>query len=281
VQKFTRAITREIELGGERLALTFTEQGLTVRPVGSRRPPREVSWPALLSAVVSSEGAEPGPEQVAATVQVLKGGGRGAQPRPPVAESAPAPAAHRETPAPPEKPAERPPAPPASDASSLLGRLAHWLGQHRRRFLEGLGPGATPHQLQALETALGHALPDDLRELLAWHNGQDDETVGRFREHWFLMGTHEIQAAWQELTGSSTAGWKREWIPFLEDDRGNYVFLDTSQPGGAVREYWEQNPDRPTVAPSLAAWLQEFVGAVERGGYAEDPERGLFVRKEE
>ena len=35
MQKFTRAITREIEVGGERLALTFTEQGMSVRPVGS------------------------------------------------------------------------------------------------------------------------------------------------------------------------------------------------------------------------------------------------------
>jgi len=36
VQKFTRPITREVEIGSERLAFTFGEQGIAVRPVGSR-----------------------------------------------------------------------------------------------------------------------------------------------------------------------------------------------------------------------------------------------------
>jgi cell wall assembly regulator SMI1 len=271
VQKFTRPITREIELGGERLALTFTEQGLSVRPVGSRRPPREVTWAALLHAVAGGP-AEPGAEQLQAAVQALKGG----RPAPAPAQAAPTPA----TP-PPPAPVERPAPPPATDAASLLGRLAHWLGQHRRRFLEGLGPGATPDQLAALQQALGIPLPDDLRELLAWHNGQDDVSVGCFREHWYLMSTQEIEAAWRELTANPASSWQHGWVPFLEDDRGNYVFLDTSQPGGTVREYWEKNPDRPTVAPSLAAWVQEFVTAVERGAYELDPERGLFVQRQE
>jgi cell wall assembly regulator SMI1 len=261
VQKFTRPITREIELGGERLALTFSEQGMSVRPVGSRKPPREVSWPALLTAAVAA-GGEPGAEQLQAAVRALKGGGSSSKPA-----------------APPPPESEPPPAPPASDVASQLGRLAHWLGQHRRRYLEGLGPGATADQLGALQNALGVPLPDDLRELLAWHNSQDDEDAGTFRDHWYLMGTSEIESAWRELTGQPESGWKREWVPFLEDDRGNYVFLDTSHPGGSVREYWETNPERPTAAPSLAAWLQEFVAAVERGEYAQDAERGLFVRR--
>jgi cell wall assembly regulator SMI1 len=168
---------------------------------------------------------------------------------------------------------------PTVDMPTLLGRLAHWMGQHRRRFLEGLAPGATSEQLAALHGALGVPLPDDLRELLAWHNGQDDESAGSFEGHWYLMNTHEIESAWRELTAHAERGWRREWIPFLEDDRGNYVFLDTSHPGGTVREAWERNPEQPTVAPSLAAWLQDFVDAVERGQYAQDPERGLFLRR--
>jgi cell wall assembly regulator SMI1 len=277
VQKFTRPITREIELGGERLALTLSEQGLSVRPVGSRKPPHEVSWASLLVAAVAGEGTAPGLEQVQAAVQALKEGSR---PAPTAAPPAPAPpAGHAAAPAPPAA-AARPPAPPASDVSSLLGRLAHWLGQHRRRYLEGLGAGATAEQLTGLQNALGLSLPDDLRELLAWHNGQDDAEAGCFREHWYLMSTPEIESAWRELTGAAASGWQRAWVPFLEDDRGNYVFLDTSQPGGTVREYWERNPERPTVAPSLAAWLRDFIAAVERGEYAQDPERGLFVRRQ-
>ena len=281
MQKFTRPITREIELGGERLALTFTAEGISVRPVGSRRPPREMSWAVLLQALASESGPGPGPgpEQVSAAVAALKSGGgrpaaaRAAAPEPPSPrEDAPAPAA-------PHTHAGPPAAGNPVDMPTLLGRLAHWLGQHHRRYLEGLAPGATSEQLASLQNTLGVPLPDDLRELLAWHNGQDDESAGAFEGHWYLMSTHEIESAWRELTGNAERGWRREWVPFLEDDRGNYVFLDASHPGGSVRESWERNPEQPTVAPSLAAWLQDFVGAVERGEYAHDPERGVFMRR--
>jgi cell wall assembly regulator SMI1 len=44
MQKFTRALTREVELHGERYAVTLSEQGVSLRPVGSRKPPQEASW---------------------------------------------------------------------------------------------------------------------------------------------------------------------------------------------------------------------------------------------
>ncbi|MGL4553995.1 MAG: SMI1/KNR4 family protein [Gemmataceae bacterium] len=50
MQKFTRALTREVEIGGERMAVTLSEQGVAIRPVGSRKPPTEVTWDAVLAA---------------------------------------------------------------------------------------------------------------------------------------------------------------------------------------------------------------------------------------
>jgi hypothetical protein len=65
VQKFTRPLTREIELASGRLALTFTEQGIAVRPVGSRKPPWEVTWERILTHVTSTHDA-------AAALEALK-----------------------------------------------------------------------------------------------------------------------------------------------------------------------------------------------------------------
>jgi cell wall assembly regulator SMI1 len=161
----------------------------------------------------------------------------------------------------------------------LLGRLDRWLAEHRGGYREGLNHGADDARLHALQNALGVPLPDDLRKFLAWRNGQDEEGTGRFEESWFLMGTDDIEAAWRELTGNAESGWQRAWIPFLEDGRGNFIFGDTSQPGAPVRVYREQDPERPILAPSLAAWLEQFVTAVEHGEYVEDPERGLFMRR--
>jgi hypothetical protein len=75
VQKFTRPITREIEFSGLRLAVTFGEQGITVRPVGSRRPPREISWAAFLTYLTgptASAGHQPTPDEMAAAANAFK-----------------------------------------------------------------------------------------------------------------------------------------------------------------------------------------------------------------
>jgi len=75
VQKFTRPITREIEFSGLRLAVTFGEQGIGVRPVGSRKPPREISWPAFLAYLTGPSahlGQEPTPEEITAAADSFK-----------------------------------------------------------------------------------------------------------------------------------------------------------------------------------------------------------------
>ena len=83
MQKFTRPITREIEVGGERLALTFSEQGIAVRPVGSRKPPKEITWAGVLTHMVDpSAGTPPSPEQLSAAVEQLRGPGAKPAPKP-------------------------------------------------------------------------------------------------------------------------------------------------------------------------------------------------------
>ena len=84
MQKFTRALTREIELAGERLALTLSETGIAVRPVGSRKPPREISWASVLCDLAGKSlpaGREPSPEELAEAVQHLRSAA--AAPHPP------------------------------------------------------------------------------------------------------------------------------------------------------------------------------------------------------
>src|SRR5436190_22152154 len=107
MQQFTRPITREIEVAGERLAVTFSAAGMSVRPVGSRKPPVEMTWADFLRALAQSvsQPAHPvTPEDLAAAVALLKKGvAQAAQPAP--AESPPsreAPSAERKSTAPPD-----------------------------------------------------------------------------------------------------------------------------------------------------------------------------------
>jgi cell wall assembly regulator SMI1 len=157
----------------------------------------------------------------------------------------------------------------------LLDRLERWLKKHRRRFVKGLNPGATPEELKAL----GDKAPPELRELLAWRNGQDSGFVGKFEQDWLLMSCEQIVEAKRYLEEDAALGWKKEWVPFLDDDQGDYVCLDTAKSPAPVREFWMGQPELPPVASALAEWLEKIVTALEAGEYEEDPERGTFYRK--
>ena len=92
MQKFTRPLTREVELAGGRLAFTFSEQGIAVRNVGSRKPPWEASWGALLLYITGHGGGPtetPSNEQIAAAIESMR---KGDAPKPATPhEPAPAP----------------------------------------------------------------------------------------------------------------------------------------------------------------------------------------------
>jgi cell wall assembly regulator SMI1 len=260
VQEFTRPITREIQLADERLALTFSDKGISVRIVGTRKPPRELSWASLFCRLMPA-GAEPKPEEIAAALKALKAGTP-----PPAATAAKTPEATVSTTAP-------------SDASTLLARLGKWFTEHRPRYAKGLRPGADPAKLEALRARLGMELPPELRALLTWHDGQGTDFTGSFEQSWALMSADRIGAGRQEMLTDAASGWQPAWVPFLEDGRDNFLFLDTSRPGNPVRSYWQGNHEQAVAAPSLTAWLQDFVTTVEHGGYVEDPERGDFLRR--
>lgn len=89
MQKFTRPLTREIAFAGERLGVTLSEAGLSVRPVGARKPPHEISWEALLTLMTKGQaGHHPSAEDLSAALAHIKAGGTAAP------KEAPAPASH-------------------------------------------------------------------------------------------------------------------------------------------------------------------------------------------
>jgi cell wall assembly regulator SMI1 len=158
----------------------------------------------------------------------------------------------------------------------LLTRLETWLAKHRPRFLAGLNPGASAAELKTFEKELGRPVPAALWLLLAWHNGQREDFIGKFEEDWQLMKADSVAAAKRELDAEpAAAGWKRSWVPFLENDAGDYLFVDDQ---GKVGEFLLGNKEHPVVAESLQQWLTAFVDAVEKGHYREEEERGRFMR---
>jgi cell wall assembly regulator SMI1 len=160
----------------------------------------------------------------------------------------------------------------------LLTRLDAWFRKHRARYAKNLQPGASSAELDALAKAIGRPLPASLRTWLGWHNGQGDDYAGYFVDHWLPISASAIAAAKADLDAVGLEhGWNKQWLPFLDDDGGNFVVLDLAQPEPPVKAFWmDAQPE--TWAASLEAWVAQFVTAVEAGQFSEDPERGTFQR---
>jgi cell wall assembly regulator SMI1 len=305
MQQFTRSLTREIEVGGERLAITLSKEGLSVRPVGGRRPPHTMSWQACLHSCVTGVGREPSAEEIQQALEAIKKGGpksadTGTAPEktPASEQSSPAsdqasaalhtPANSAATPASPaseqSSSASHTSAPAASAAMGdkipvLLARLDQWINHHRHRFQKALRPGASTAECDELSAALGKPLPAELRSLLTWHNGQNADVPSSFEQSWSLMSSQDIAEAKKELDAQPHEGWNKDWVPFLEDESGDYRCLDLSKAGCPVLDCWRGRADHPVVAPSLSAWLADFVHGLENNAYAEDAERGTLARR--
>jgi cell wall assembly regulator SMI1 len=162
--------------------------------------------------------------------------------------------------------------------TAILTRLDKWLTESRPKFRKSLQPGASASDLGALGKSLGKPVPSGLAALLSWHNGQGEDYAGYFIEHWLLMSAAKIAAAKADLDAvGGEYGWNKDWLPFLDDDGGNFIVLDLSQSNPPMLAYW-MGEKAEKLAPSLDAWLTDFVTAVEAGKYHEDPERGTFSR---
>lgn len=122
------------------------------------------------------------------------------------------------------------------DLQLILNRLEKWLQKHRAHYWKMLLPGASRAELDFLRKSIAPPLPEELRTLLAWHNGQSADFIGGFEANWQLMSTRTIAVETMLLLDpEAQSGWERSWIPFLNDDAGNYVCIDASQAGFPLR----------------------------------------------
>ena len=64
------------------------------------------------------------------------------------------------------------------------------------------------------------------------------------------------------MRGGGAGGWQPAWIPVFEDG-GSYLCVDSGEADGAVRAFRPGQAEQPVVAPSLEAWLHDFVSAAE------------------
>lgn len=76
-----------------------------------------------------------------------------------------------------------------------------------------LNPPASDADLDHIESVMGCKLPEELKTLWSWHNGESSNNFIWY--HRFLPVSESVQH-YQELTSSSWSSWPKNWIPVFE-----------------------------------------------------------------
>jgi len=128
-----------------------------------------------------------------------------------------------------------------------------------------LQPGASQEDLDLVAQLFNVTLPSGFRDLYAWRNGQAPDSADSFAGNRTLMSLAEItavKAGLDELIGTL---WQRDWIPFLDDGRGNYTVIDLSPEGrGRLLNFYHQDGFRKVVNSSIEEWIEELADSMNR-----------------
>jgi len=133
--------------------------------------------------------------------------------------------------------------PPPPPVSHSWKRIDRWMEDNYEELFENIGPGATINDVNALEHELDCTLPQDVRESLQLHDGQ--ERGGMPTGVVFscmLLDCEEIVQEWQN--------WR------------------------TVNEAYFSNESRPTVFPAPQAPLKAFAGSSSSAAAAPQPPAG-------
>jgi cell wall assembly regulator SMI1 len=163
--------------------------------------------------------------------------------------------------------------------------VERWLSAHAPKVLAHLPKGASESDLAHAEKFMRLALPRDLRESLAIHDG-NARTFILYGPNESVFGTllslHEIVLAWRSLKslfagrkagsakGVKPFWWHRKWVPALGgfgDHTG--IDLDPDRGGklGQVFDWAHDGGVLGVVAPSYGALFARFVRELKEGRY--------------
>ena len=176
--------------------------------------------------------------------------------------------------------------------SELISRLDTWMKSNRKKFYANLKPGAPPEKIDAFEKELGHTLPETLRALLLWRNGERDGGPSeRFIDNYSLMSIEEIASAWRTTKKLKDAGefddehaWHNEWVPFVANGGGDHLCVglagigddEEEREAGQVIEYWHADSDRTVKFASIDVLFEKLLYALEHGEWSIEDD-GFFA----
>ncbi|MEU6019472.1 SMI1/KNR4 family protein [Streptomyces sp. NPDC047515] len=168
----------------------------------------------------------------------------------------------------------------AAQVTAAWDRIRTWLRKHVPASYATLQPGASPEELDEVETVVGMSLPVGLQALWMCNNGSggpmvwgdpEEEVVARA----FLpQGDTFVSAAAAKplyLFNTSMEFYDRAWIPFAAYDPDGFTGLFVNAAPGDFHwrvGHWNHKDQTVPEGPLLSVWLKEAATALEQGQWA-------------
>jgi len=172
-----------------------------------------------------------------------------------------------------------------TDVAEYWADIERWLLIHAPAAIPLLPPGASATVMDAAENRLGFALPYEVRDFLAVHDGSGglwlhdrgefmslDSILSSWNLDFDLWGDGNNDE-WANPHGPIKKHWfNRKWLPIVDARTGDYVCVDLDPPVGGeegqlIAWYHDGGP-RDVLASSFGGLLNEFVTELAGGRYA-------------
>ncbi|MFF9346755.1 SMI1/KNR4 family protein [Streptomyces sp. NPDC014734] len=170
-----------------------------------------------------------------------------------------------------------------SAVRSAWTRIDNWLRAHATVSYENLAPPADPREIEEAETAMGLALPDELLQSLACHNGLRSEDMtfpgGTPRSIAEIVSFRQLSMDIPRRGESAPRGqappadgkepwWDPQWIPWAHSN-GDAQVIDMREgpdQGRVGIQRHDGSGDFSRSWPSLSAYLEAVADVLEQGG---------------
>jgi hypothetical protein len=151
--------------------------------------------------------------------------------------------------------------------TQTLDSIAAWHQEHHPRSAQALQAPIKPTKLAKLASELPFELPPELKELYAWHNGQDRNApfFGSYTFFPFEEALEEYELAIENAQEQSL-DWKTSLFPIF-GFQGDYFLLDCASQPAPVYMYHSQVEGIPCWYENLKKMLLTVATCFQEGAY--------------
>ncbi|KOY86331.1 benzoate transporter [bacterium 336/3] len=149
---------------------------------------------------------------------------------------------------------------------SVLEKLEAHLSLKRTEFYNKLQLGIETSQIEKIEKLFQKNLPEDLKKLYLWKNGQPEKLYETFVNNSMMIPLEKSLEIAQNLTAmigkdfDRENWWNKDWIPLFHNGRGDYICYDMegtfTGKKGQILQHNHDYEARNVLAPSLEAFLE-------------------------